>query len=398
MLSLTVPVQFYRFDDNKGLIHCRRFACQQATGDAVLVLDSHVEVKPGFIEPLLKVVDKNYKAIAAPVFTFWDSFDKGFYFFDGQALGFDRYLTWISIPQSKDGSNFRTPAILGGAFVAKKKFLEEVDYFGRCMVGWGVENLEIGMKTWMCGGELLYVPCSRVLHYAAKRSPMFHGQRKKADHQYHNDGVLWKSFFPDDVLQDLDLVFGVNKHLESCQETIDANKEMLRKNQCIRDYSWMRRNLMPGIESFDGETLIAHTPTTAGQCLTMEKDKDGIQKLFLESCERPKSARNRVRLTKWGELRIYDRQCLDWGYDTIRFGSCHNQGGNQRTGYVTETGTIFDKSQGKWCLGFYSESSDKFLEKGPCDAHDVDDTHNTFVIVSFTFKTIFHTDLLASMN
>ena len=151
MMLLTVPVRFHRFDDNKGLIHSRRFGCQQATGDAVLVLDSHVEVKPGFIEPLLKVVDKNYKSIAAPVFDFWHTFENSFASYDGEALGFDRYLTWIGVDSPRDGRNFRTPAILGGAFLAKKKFLHKIDYFGRCMEGWGYENIEIGLKAWMCG-------------------------------------------------------------------------------------------------------------------------------------------------------------------------------------------------------------------------------------------------------
>ncbi|KAL5270649.1 hypothetical protein ACHWQZ_G001375 [Mnemiopsis leidyi] len=59
MSSLKVPVQFHRFDTNKGLIYSRRFGCQRATGDAVLVLDSHIEVKPGFLEPLLRAVDEN---------------------------------------------------------------------------------------------------------------------------------------------------------------------------------------------------------------------------------------------------------------------------------------------------------------------------------------------------
>ena len=36
------------------------------------------------------------------------------------------------------------------------------------------------------------VPCSRVLHYAAERSPMNHGDRKKAEHYLHNAGLIIK--------------------------------------------------------------------------------------------------------------------------------------------------------------------------------------------------------------
>jgi hypothetical protein len=44
----------------------------------------------------------------------------------------------------------------------------------------------------MCGGEVYYVPCSRGLHYAAERSPMNHGDRKKANHYLHNAALIVK--------------------------------------------------------------------------------------------------------------------------------------------------------------------------------------------------------------
>ena len=394
MRTLTVPVHFHRFTQNKGLIYSRRFGCQNASGDTVLVLDSHVEVKPGFLEPLLGLVDRNYKTIAAPVFDFWDTFEDKFSAYDGDALGFDRYLSWISVAYPKDGSSHRTPAILGGAFVAKKKFLEEIDYFGRCMEGWGYENIEIAMKTWMCGGELLYVPCSRVLHYAAKRSPMFHGERKKPAHYLHNAGIVVKSFFPEEIYHDFNLATGVEKFLGTCQETVDLNRALLKKNKCTRDFAWMRRELMPTIESFDEETLIAHTlTTTSGQCLALQRHQNGTQRLFLESCDRPKTERNRVRLTKWGDLRVNDRQCLDWGWDVVKFDGCHNQGGNQATGYDPKSGVIFKRNGRDWCLGVYGDSPGNF-GKGPCNPGG--NSERTFEVASFTFKKVFHEELLNS--
>ena len=63
-------------------------------------------------------------------------------------LAFDRYLTWITITVKEDNFKpFKTPAILGGAFVATKRFLKEVDYFGLGMQGWGYENIELSMKV-----------------------------------------------------------------------------------------------------------------------------------------------------------------------------------------------------------------------------------------------------------
>ena len=398
VLSLKVPAKFHRFDDNRGLIYSRRFGCQHATGDAVLVLDSHIEVKPGFIEPLLQVVDENYKAIAAPVFDFWDTFQDKFFSFDGEGLGFDRYLNWIAVPNPKDGRNFRTPAIMGGAFVAKKKFLEEIDYFGLCMEGWGMENIEIAMKTWMCGGELLYVPCSRVLHYAAKRIPMIHGERRKPPSYFYNSGIVVKSFFSDIIYEDFNLATRVGIHLEPCHEAIMVNKVMLERNKCTRDFAWIRRTLMPSIESYDEETLIAHTPSTAGRCLTLMKDSKGVSRLEIGICGRQKCVRDHIRLTKWGDLRIYDRQCLDWGFEKVTFIRCHNMGGNQATGYDIKSGAIFNRDGRNWCLGLYNDSS-KFVEKGPClNSEKVDNLQRTFVVTSFKFKTVFDEELLGNLT
>ena len=75
MDSLTVPVRYVRLDENMGLTFCRRYGSQIATGDTVLILDSHIEVRAGFMEPLLEILDQNYKNIVAPVFDFWDTFN-----------------------------------------------------------------------------------------------------------------------------------------------------------------------------------------------------------------------------------------------------------------------------------------------------------------------------------
>ena len=365
--SFTVSVKHFRFEKNEGLIYSRRFGCLLATGDVLLVLDSHVEVMPGFIEPLLAITDENYQSVASPILHFFDTVGKRrMWSQNGSYLGFDPYLTWIFSVAPEGHRPYPAASVLGGAYVATKRFFEEVDYFGRGMEGWGYENIEISMKTWMCGKEIAYVPCSQVIHYNAQRSPMKHGDRKKPTHYLQNAALVVKSYFSEDAFRDFSLNVGLQNDLQkfnidNYEDIVRENKEMLRKNGCSRDYAWIRKTLMPKIESYDGDTLVAHTLKVDEECVDLERSDDKTTwTATLSNCDTPKSVRKTLRLTIWEDLRILDRLCLDWGYTQLTFSSCHYGGGNQVVIY--ENNHI--KSHNEDCLIRYNDS--KVLGKGLC--------------------------------
>ena len=372
--SFTVTVRYFRFAENKGFIYSRRYGCQFATGDAILVLDSHVEVKPGFIEPLLAITDKSYNSIASPIIQFWENFNSSKIWapFYVDFLAFDPHLNWIFHPAPRVHTPFPAAAILGGAFLATKRFLDEVDYFGRGMEGWGGENVEISLKTWMCGGDVLYVPCSQIFHHNAKRSPMNHGDRKKASFFYHNAALVIKSFFSEEAFRDFALHVEIDRNLEEYnfakyENIVQANKEMIVRNNCTRDFAWIRRTVMPKVESYDADTLIAHTLKVDEQCVDVKMFNRTYWETSLTECQEPKSMYHRVRLTIWNELRVEGRICLDWGYPQLHFQECHGGSGNQKTVFDTNSSRLWNPSTGK-CLVIYENSSILEIELCPSDS------------------------------
>jgi polypeptide N-acetylgalactosaminyltransferase len=52
----------------------------------------------------------------------------------------------------------------GGLFAINRQYFKDIMYYDPGLEIWGGENFELSYKLWMCGGGMLFVPCSRVGH------------------------------------------------------------------------------------------------------------------------------------------------------------------------------------------------------------------------------------------
>ena len=382
--TFTVPVRFFRFEVNKGLVFCRPFGARQATGDVVMILDTHVEIPVGSVEPLLNVTDANYKAIAAPIFDFMETFNGNTWHYDGMGFAYDTYLGWRFSPGPKTAPPWKTPGILGGAFVATKRRLEEIQYFGVGMVGWGGENVELCLKNWMCGGEVWYVSCSRCLHFAAKRNPSAHGERTQPKYQAQNVATVAKSFLGDTGWQEY--LRGNPGAINAFNhEAVEQNKALLHTLQCSRNYTWVLENLMTNVESYNERSLIAQNLMHGEKCVHLEQARKAtVGRWILRQCPHDPPAKTTIRFTMEKELRTGDRLCVDHCSNPPVGTGCHMQGGNQITKY-----SLADKrlksNTGALCLTSNGESDD--LSWTTC-LHDPDPSQE------FQWKAVYHPNLL----
>ncbi|XP_035929916.1 polypeptide N-acetylgalactosaminyltransferase 17 isoform X3 [Halichoerus grypus] len=90
-----------------------------------------------------------------------------------EKYGYNSYLSEkISLDRSiPDYRPTKTPAMIGCSFVVNRKFFGEIGLLDPGMDVYGGENIELGIKVWLCGGSMEVLPCSRVAHIERKKKP-----------------------------------------------------------------------------------------------------------------------------------------------------------------------------------------------------------------------------------
>jgi len=59
---------------------------------------------------------------------------------------------------------FQTPAMPGGIFAVNAHWFAEIGSFDQKMEIWGGENIDLSLRSWLCGGSMYIIPCSHVGH------------------------------------------------------------------------------------------------------------------------------------------------------------------------------------------------------------------------------------------
>ncbi|KAK9540275.1 hypothetical protein VZT92_002737 [Zoarces viviparus] len=172
-------VKLFRNEKREGLIQARSIGANKANkGQVLIYLDAHCEVGINWYGPLVAPISKDRTVCTVPLI---DYIDGNEYSMepqqggdeDGLARGaWDWSLLWKRVPLSQrekaqrkhTTQPYRSPAMAGGLFAIERDFFFELGLYDPGLQIWGGENFEISYKIWQCGGQLLFVPCSRIGH------------------------------------------------------------------------------------------------------------------------------------------------------------------------------------------------------------------------------------------
>ena len=250
-LAKVGKVRLVRNEEREGLIRSRVVAAKLAIGKVLVFLDSHCEVQPGWLPPLLASVTRDRTTIASPIID-----NINFLTFELEAVsaflrgGFDWHLDffWEWLPAADRARKARdptspvaTPAIAGGLFAVQREWFAELGWYDEGMDVWGGENIEVSLRAWQCGGRLEIVPCSRVGHVYKQRTPYSYpgGSRATVACNSWRAAAVWL-----DQYQALHTRRGPGGR--SCGEV--AGRRALRERLGCRDFSWFLANVYPELQ------------------------------------------------------------------------------------------------------------------------------------------------------
>ena len=230
-------------------------------------------------------------------------------------------------------------------------------------------------------------------HFAASRNPSNHGDRVAAPNSLQNVATVAKSFLSEAQWSEY-----LRKHpggeLAASQGAVAANRALLDRLHCSRNYTWLRDNagLMSRVESYDSKDLVAMVLMHGERCVHLEQANEADTGLWeLRECDPSPDTTafiDTIRLTRAMELRTAGRaaKCVDQGILPVPLATnCHYQAGNQLFRYSLANRKL-KFFTGLQCLT--ANSSTNVVAWTSCQKGNEESQQ-------FHWRTVFHPELIA---
>jgi len=161
-VQLKYKVKICRHDTTVGLIGAKKTGGDAASGDIVAFFDCHVAPQQGWYEDFLRLIGQNYRRMVVPQIT---GLNVDTWKQEGSGGGMSKcYVTWDGDFKWGGPDDMYMGMLSGGLAGMSKRWWDESGGFDSAMLGWGGENIDQGVRMWVCGGEIVAAPNAQVAH------------------------------------------------------------------------------------------------------------------------------------------------------------------------------------------------------------------------------------------
>ncbi|NWV81456.1 GLT15 acetylgalactosaminyltransferase, partial [Dasyornis broadbenti] len=252
-------VKLIRSNKRLGVIRGRMLGAARATGDVLIFMDSHCECQKGWLEPLLARLSSNRNSVISPVIDVidWKTFQ--YYHSVGLHRGvFDWKLDfhWEPVPEHEEKvrqspiSPIRQCALLS---LAQKLYT---------LSSLPQANPRIRLQllfifTWLCGGSVEIIPCSRVGHVYRNHFPRAFTYEEAIVRNKIRIAETWLGSFKENFYKHDTVAFLISKvktSVEVCfREKPDCSERLqLQKRLGCRNFQWFVSNVYPELSQRGG--------------------------------------------------------------------------------------------------------------------------------------------------
>ncbi|XP_076465312.1 polypeptide N-acetylgalactosaminyltransferase 13-like isoform X2 [Babylonia areolata] len=250
-------IRVVRLIERVGLVRARMEGVRRATGDVIVIFDSHMEVNVQWLEPLLAQIQSDRKSMALGILDYINANTLAYtwkdyilrYGFDWRLLFFETYFR-----RDQYGADDSTPKrgtmMVGAAFAVDRKYFLELGGYDEGMTVWGGENLELSWRVWMCGGSLVHLPCSKFGHIARMQPYSFPGGRREIEvHNYKRAVDLWME---DNHKQ---FVYDYFPDMKDADAGDLTERRALKEKLGCKSFSWYLETIWPELTVFDKDSV-----------------------------------------------------------------------------------------------------------------------------------------------
>ncbi|XP_071591672.1 polypeptide N-acetylgalactosaminyltransferase 15 isoform X1 [Heliangelus exortis] len=368
-------VKLIRSNKRLGVIRGRMLGAARATGDVLVFMDSHCECQQGWLEPLLARLSSNRNSVVSPVIDVidWKTFQ--YYHSVGLHRGvFDWKLNfhWEPVPEHEEKvrqspiSPIRSPVVAGAVVAMDRHYFQNTGAYDSDMTTWGAENLELSIRTWLCGGSVEIIPCSRVGHLYRNHFPPAFSYEEAIVRNKIRIAETWLGSFKENFYKHDTVAFLISKaEKPDCSERLQ-----LQKRLGCRSFQWFISNVYPELSQpedtprFSGKLY----NTGVGLCANYRPGSTVAEgSIELSHCS--DSLTQHFEYNSMKEIRLGSAPlfCFDVRHGKVIPQNCTKETDNSHQHWdVQENGMIVHVLSGK-CIEAAKSEDEKDLVLGVCN-------------------------------